>query len=106
MTLLEVRDLRAGYGPVKVLHGLDLTVDEGEVCVVLGANGAGKTTALRALSGLVDASGSVRLAGAELVGMAPERIVALGVAHMPQGRGTFNELTVHENLEAGAFVRR
>jgi branched-chain amino acid transport system ATP-binding protein len=106
MTLLEVRDLRAGYGPVKVLHGLDFSVEEGEVCVVLGANGAGKTTALRALSGLVDASGSVRLAGAELVGKAPEKIVALGVAHMPQGRGTFNELTVEENLEAGAFVRR
>jgi branched-chain amino acid transport system ATP-binding protein len=106
MTLLEVRDLRARYGPVKVLHGLDFSVELGEVCVVLGANGAGKTTALRALSGLVDASGSVRFAGTELVGKAPEKIVALGVAHVPQGRGTFNELTVEENLEAGAFVRR
>jgi branched-chain amino acid transport system ATP-binding protein len=106
MSLLEVRELRASYGPVTVLHGLDLSVEEGEVCVLLGANGAGKTTALRALSGMVHTSGSVRLAGAELVGMAPERIVALGMTHMPQGRGTFNELTVEENLEAGAFVRR
>lgn len=106
MSLLEVGELRASYGPVKVLHGLDFSVEEGQVCVLLGANGAGKTTALRALSGLVDSSGSVRLAGTELLGMEPERIVALGVAHVPQGRGTFNELTVEENLEAGAFTRR
>jgi branched-chain amino acid transport system ATP-binding protein len=106
VSLLEVRELRAGYGPVKVLHGLDLSVEQGEVCALLGANGAGKTTTLRAISGTVHTSGSVRLAGAELVGKAPERIVALGMTHMPQGRGTFNELTVEENLEAGAFVRR
>ncbi len=101
-----MRGLRASYGPVKVLHGFDLSVEEGEVCVLLGANGAGKTTTLRALSGLVGTVGSARLAGVELVGRSPDRIVALGVAQVPQGRGTFNELTVEENLRAGAFVRR
>ena len=104
--LLELAGVTGGYGPVRVLHGLDLTVDEGEVAVVLGANGAGKTTTLRALSGMVATRGSARLGGVELVGLAPERIVGRGVAHVPQGRGTFNELTVEENLEAGAFVRK
>ncbi len=106
MSLLEVRGLRAAYGPVNVLHGLDFTVGEGEVVVLLGSNGAGKTTTLRALSAMVAAEGSARLAGVELVGAAPDRVVALGVAHVPQGRGTFNELTVRENLEVGAFLRK
>ena len=104
--LLEVAGLRAHYGPVQVLQGIDLTVDEGEIVVVLGANGAGKTTTLRALCGMVSASGSVRLDGHSLLGRRTERITRLGVAHVPQGRGTFGELTVADNLAAGAYTRR
>ena len=106
MTLLEVEGLSAGYGPVKVLHGIGLTVDAGEVVVVLGANGAGKTTTLRAISGLVAARGSLRLAGENILGRRPESIAQRGVAHVPQGRGTFTDLTVDENLRLGASMRR
>lgn len=98
-----VKSLRAGYGPVRVLHGLDFVVDEGDVFVILGANGAGKTTTLRALTGMAASSGSVRLRGQELVGLKPEQISATGVAHVPQGRGTFGGLTVEENLRVGAY---
>ena len=89
------------------MHGLDLTVDEGEVVVLLGANGAGKTTTLRALCqmGLVNIGGSVSFDGQRLVGRRPEQVVRLGIAHVPQGRGTFGELTVEENLQIGAYVR-
>ena len=103
--LLDVRGLAGGYGPVQVLHGLDFHVDDGEVVVILGANGAGKTTTIRALCGMIDATGSVRLAGEELVGVDTADVVRRGVAHVPQGRGTFPELTVAENLQIGAFVR-
>ena len=103
--LLEVKDLRAGYGPVQVLSGLDLTVDAGEIVVVLGANGAGKTTTLRALSGMIPAHGQVRFDGADVVGRKPEDLVRVGVAHVPQGRGTFPELTVEENLRVGGYAR-
>jgi branched-chain amino acid transport system ATP-binding protein len=105
--LLEVTGLKAAYGPINALFGLDFHVDDGEVVVLLGANGAGKTTTLRALCqmDMVNVHGSVKLAGKELVGMQPQQIVKLGVAHVPQGRGTFPELTVHENLEVGAYVR-
>jgi branched-chain amino acid transport system ATP-binding protein len=106
MSLLEVTGLVAGYGPVTVLRGLDLFVDEGEIVVVLGANGAGKTTTLRAISGMIDTQGSVRLAGDEIVGHDPADIVRRGIAHVPQGRGTFPELSVEDNLRAGAFTRR
>jgi branched-chain amino acid transport system ATP-binding protein len=106
MTLLEVHGLRAGYGPVRVLHGVDFHVDTGEVVVILGANGAGKTTTLRALSGMIPARGSVRLAGRELAGHRPEVIARAGIAHVPQGRGTLGELTVEENLMLGAYARR
>ena len=105
-SLLEVVGLGASYGPVRVLHGIDFRVEEGEIVVLLGANGAGKTTTIRALCSMVDTTGSVRFDGRELVGTATERIVGLGVAHVPQGRGTFPELTVMENLEVGAFSRR
>jgi branched-chain amino acid transport system ATP-binding protein len=104
--LLAVRGLTAGYGPVRVLHGLDLAVDEGEVVVVLGANGAGKTTTLRAVSGMIGVKGEVALAGSSIANKKAEDIVRLGVAHVPQGRGTIADLSVEENLHAGAFIRK
>ena len=104
--LLTVTDLKASYGQVPVLHGLDFEVNESEVVVLLGANGAGKTTTLRALCGMVDTKGSVTVDGVECVGKPTEWIVRKGVAHVPQGRGTFPELSVEDNLEAGAYVRK
>ncbi len=105
MTLLSARDLNAGYGPVNVLTGLSLDVEAGEIVVVLGANGAGKTTTLRALSGMIPVKGTVSLDGTDVTGRKPEDLVRLGVAHVPQGRGTFPELTVDENLRVGGFTR-
>ena len=104
--LLEMDDVHASYGPVQVLRGLGLYVDEGEVVVLLGANGAGKTTTVRAICQMVGTKGSVRMAGTELVGKRPEQMARMGIAHVPQGRGTFPELTVEENLEVGAYVRK
>jgi branched-chain amino acid transport system ATP-binding protein len=104
--LLRAEGLHAAYGPVQVLRGLDFVVRPGEVVVLLGANGAGKTTTIRALCGMVATTGSVQLDGTELVGRPPESLVRLGVAHVPQGRGTFPELTVGENLEVGAYTRK
>lgn len=106
MSLLELSGVTAGYGQVQVLHGIDLRVDEGEVVVVLGANGAGKTTALRAISGVIGAHGEIRFNGKSLMGKRPEAIAKGGIAHVPQGRGTFSELTVLENLKLGAITRR
>jgi branched-chain amino acid transport system ATP-binding protein len=106
MALLEVEGLTGGYGPVQVLHGLDLEVGDGEVVVVLGANGAGKTTTLRAISGLISAKGRVTLGGTSILGKHPERVAKLGVAHVPQGRGTFTDLTVEENLRLGGYARK
>jgi len=103
--LLEVEGLTAGYGPVRVLHGLGLHVDAGEVVVVLGANGAGKTTTIRALCGMVPARGRVTFDSRNVLGCRPEAFPRMGVAHVPQGRGTFSDLTVEENLRLGAFVR-
>jgi len=103
-SLLELRDLEARYGPVKALHGISLDVGEGEVVAVLGANGAGKTTTLRAVSGTVRRSGEVRFAGKKL--RTPEGAARAGIAHVPEGRGTFAELTVWENLRLGAYTRR
>ncbi len=104
--LLEVRDLHASYGQVRVLHGVDFSVNEGEVVVILGANGAGKTTTLRALCQMVNTKGSIQFDGHHLVGRSTTDVVRRGIAHVPQGRGTFPDLTVNENLEVGAFVRR
>lgn len=104
--LLEVDDLVAGYGPLRVLHGISLTVGEGELVALLGANGAGKTTTLRAISGLVRPKGSVAFAGRSLLGRSAEAIVAAGIAHVPQGRGTFPNLTVEENMRVGASTRK
>ena len=105
-TLLDVADLHAGYGPVEVLHGLDLTVGAREVVVVLGANGAGKTTMIRAVSGTIARRGSVRLDGTDITRTSPDAIVRAGAAQVPQGRGTFVDLTVDDNLLAGAYTRR
>ncbi len=103
--LLELDGVEARYGPVRALHGVSLEVGEGEIVAVLGANGAGKTTTLRAVSGTVRRSGSVRLAGKPLRG-GPETVARAGVAHVPEGRGTFTELSVTENLRLGAYTRR
>ncbi|MEU8845265.1 ABC transporter ATP-binding protein [Streptomyces sp. NPDC048564] len=102
---LKVAGLHAGYGQARVLQGLDFSVARGEVCAVLGPNGAGKTTTLRALCGMVRGRGSVTLNGTELLGRSPEQTARLGVAHVPEGRGTFNDLTVEENLRIGAHLR-
>jgi branched-chain amino acid transport system ATP-binding protein len=104
--LLDVRDLSAFYGDIQVLFGLDLAVEDGGVTALLGANGAGKTTTLRALCGMVRTRGDIRFAGRSLGGLATESIVRCGIAHVPQGRGTFSRQTVEENLEIGAMTRR
>ncbi|MEY2581988.1 MAG: branched-chain amino acid transport system ATP-binding protein [Ilumatobacteraceae bacterium] len=105
-TLLRVRELSAGYGPVEVLHGIDLDVEVGEVAVILGANGAGKTTTMRAISGMIPRRGVIEVAGEVITRSSPDSIVRLGVAQVPQGRGTFTDLSVEDNLRAGAYVRR
>lgn len=104
--VLEARDVRAGYGPIQVLHGIDFHVDKGEAVVILGANGAGKTTTLRAVSGMIATTGSVQFEGTEIVGTPSAGIVEMGVAHVPQGRGTFPELSVEDNLMVGAYTRK
>jgi branched-chain amino acid transport system ATP-binding protein len=104
--LLELDDVEARYGEVRALHGVSLRVDEGEVVAVLGANGAGKTTTLRSISGTVRRSGDVRFAGGAIARRSPEAIARLGIAHVPEGRGTFTELSVWDNLRIGAYPRR
>ena len=104
--LLELGGVDANYGQLQVLHGVSLSVGEGEVVAVLGGNGAGKTTALRAVSGMVSTSGDVRFAGERITRASPERVARLGVAHVPEGRGIFSELSVFENLQLGAYLRR
>jgi branched-chain amino acid transport system ATP-binding protein len=104
--LLEARGLHAGYGQTKVLHGLDFAVEQGRTTTLLGANGAGKTTTLRAICGLIRPQGEVRLAERRIDRLASEEIVRLGVGHVPDGRGTFMELTVEENMRLGAYTRR
>jgi branched-chain amino acid transport system ATP-binding protein len=105
MPLLELRDVEARYGPIRALHGVSLTVEEGEVVSLLGANGAGKTTTLRAISGAVRKTGEVTFDGKSIARNAPEAVARLGVAHVPEGRGLFAELTVWENLRMGSYVR-
>jgi branched-chain amino acid transport system ATP-binding protein len=106
MTLLALRDVVAGYGSGEVLHGIDLSVDDGGVTALLGANGAGKTTTLRAVSGTVRRRGCIQLAGRDLAGLSTDRIARLGIAHVPQGRGTLARLSVRDNLRVGALRRR
>ncbi|MGY4830328.1 ABC transporter ATP-binding protein [Sphaerotilaceae bacterium SBD11-9] len=105
-TLLQVRGLRAQYGQTKVLHGLDFDVKAGGITTILGANGAGKTTTLRAVCGMVKTQGEVLLGGERIDGRATENIVRMGVAHVPDGRGTFLTFTVEENLALGAYTRK
>jgi branched-chain amino acid transport system ATP-binding protein len=105
-SLLELEDVRARYGPVQALHGVSLTVGEGEAVAVLGANGAGKTTTLRAVSGTVRRSGRIVFASRNISRRAPEVVARTGIAHVPEGRGTLTELSVRENLRIGAYVRR
>jgi branched-chain amino acid transport system ATP-binding protein len=104
-TLLELDSVAARYGPVQALHDVSLVVREGEVVAVLGANGAGKTTTLRAISGTVSRSGAIELDGKQLKG-GPEAAARAGIAHVPEGRGTFVDLSVTENLKLGAYTRR
>lgn len=104
--LLQVEQLSAGYGDISILRNINLSIRSGEVVALLGANGAGKTTTLRAVSGMLKVSGRVRLQGADVAGLPPERIAGLGVAHVPEGRGTFSHLSVDENLRLGAWLRR
>src|SRR5437016_2579368 len=106
MALLEVEGLEAQYGWTKVLHGIRFAVEDGGITTILGANGAGKTTTLRAVCGMVRTAGEIRFDGARIAGRATEDIVRLGIAHVPEGRGTFMQLTVEENLRLGAYARR
>jgi branched-chain amino acid transport system ATP-binding protein len=104
--LLELEDVTARYGPVIALHGISLSVGEGEAVAVLGANGAGKTTTLRAISGTVRRAGRIAYAGKSIARSSPEAVARAGIAHVPEGRGTLTDLTVGENLRLGAYTRR
>ena len=106
MNVLEIKGVSAGYGRIPVLHDISLAVGEGSIAVLLGANGAGKTTTLRAVSGMVRYNGQILLDGKDLKGLGPDQIARLGIAHGVQGRGTFTDLTVEDNLAVGAFRRR
>ena len=104
--LLEVKDLFAGYGVTEVLHGLSMQIEEGSITTLLGANGAGKTTTLRALSKMIKVRGQILFDGQAIEGKATEDIVRLGVAHVPDGRGTFGSLSTEENLQLGSYTRK
>jgi branched-chain amino acid transport system ATP-binding protein len=104
-TLLELRGVEARYGPIKALHGVSLTVADGEVVALLGANGAGKTTTLRAVSGTVRHSGEIVFDGKQIARGKPDAVARAGIAHVPEGRGLFTQLSVWENLRMGAYVR-
>ena len=103
--MLNVRDLRAYYGQVQALHGLSFALSEGSLTTLLGANGAGKTTTLRAICNMVRSTGAIEFEGKSLSGKSTESVVRLGIAHVPQGRGTFTTMTVEENLQLGAISR-
>jgi branched-chain amino acid transport system ATP-binding protein len=105
MPLLELAGVTAGYGHRKVLHQVDLEVDEAEIVAILGANGAGKTTTLRAISGAIQRAGRVVFGGRSLLGCGPADTAHMGIAHVPEGRGTMGQLSVYENLQLGAYVR-
>jgi branched-chain amino acid transport system ATP-binding protein len=104
--LLEVSNLRAAYGSTRVLHGIEFVLEESSITALLGANGAGKTTTLRALCSMVQTSGEIRFDGRRIDGNATEDIVRLGIAHVPDGRGTFVNLSTEENLRLGAYLRK
>jgi branched-chain amino acid transport system ATP-binding protein len=104
--LLEAKNVEALYGGTRVLKGINFEVAEGGITTILGANGAGKTTTLRALSGLVRTAGEIRFAGQRIDGLPTEKVAALGIAHVPDGRGTLVNLSVEENLKVGAYLQR
>jgi branched-chain amino acid transport system ATP-binding protein len=104
--MLNVKDLRAYYGQVQALHGLSFSLNEGSLTTLLGANGAGKTTTLRAICNMVRSTGAIEFEGKPLSGRSTESVVRLGIAHVPQGRGTFTTMTVEENLQLGAISRK
>jgi len=105
MSLLSLRQIRAGYDARSVLHDIELDVEERQIQVVLGANGAGKTTLLRAISGTIARQGTIMFGGMPIDRLSARKIVAAGIAHVPQGRGTFADLTVDENIRLGAYLR-
>jgi len=107
MPLLELRNVAAGYGPIEILHGVSLQVNAGEVVSVIGPNGAGKSTAFKVVMGLINyLGGQISFDGHDLVGVRPDRILALGLGYVPQGRVVFSQMTVRENLEMGAYLQR
>src|SRR6201987_4417184 len=103
--MLNVKDLRAFYGQVQALHGLNFSLNEGSLTTLLGANGAGKTTTLRAICNMVRSTGAIEFEGKAIGTRSTENVVRLGIAHVPQGRGTFTTMTVEENLQLGAISR-
>jgi branched-chain amino acid transport system ATP-binding protein len=105
-TMLHVEDLVVRYGDIRAVKGISFQVERGEILALVGANGAGKTTTLRALSGMLPCEGSVMLEGRDLRGLSPDEILRLGLSHVPEGRGIFGGLTVMENLQLGAWIRR
>ena len=107
MALLELADVSAAYGPIQILHGVSLHVDAGEVVAVIGPNGAGKSTTFKVIMGFINyLGGRMRFDGHDLVGQRPDRILALGLGYVPQGRVVFTQMTVRENLEMGAYLER
>src|SRR5947199_518164 len=105
--ILSVSQLHVAYGQIEALHGIDLEVNEGEIVTLIGANGAGKTTTLRTISGLLKPrKGTVQYHGKEITGVKPHVITAQGISHVPEGRGIFANLTVADNLELGAYLRK
>jgi len=104
--LLELDEVRAGYGQTSVLHGVSMSVEEGQIVSLLGANGAGKTTTLRSVTGGVHWSGDIRFSGRSLKHLSTEDVVRCGIAHVPEGRGILTELTVDENLRLGSYLRK
>jgi len=106
MALLELSGVDAAYGPIAALHGVSISVESGSVVALLGSNGAGKTTTLRAISGTVQKTGKVVFDGHDISKGSPESIARLGIAHVPEGRGTLSQLSVWENLKMGAYTRR
>lgn len=106
MTLLELEQVTASYGHAEVLHGISFNVGDNDAVGILGANGAGKTTTLRAISGLVETRGKITFDGRDITGSRPDQVAALGIAHVPEGRGTLGDLSVRDNLRVGAYLRR
>ncbi|MEO8033980.1 MAG: ATP-binding cassette domain-containing protein, partial [Acidobacteriota bacterium] len=105
--MLSVHDLEVGYGTIPALHGVDVVVEKGEIVTLIGANGAGKTTTLRTISGLLKPrNGNVMFQGNDITGVKPHIITARGISHVPEGRGIFANLTVADNLELGAYLRK